>query len=359
MVIRMKGVKRVVSKGRVYFYHRKTMTKLPGEPGTTSFMDTLAAAENCAAAVTETSALPGTLGALIGAYRASPEFTELAERTRRDYQKVFDYLKPLDPLPLHEIDGAYLYQVRDKAFAKRRRRFANYVKQVLSRLFNWGKRRGLAPANPAADVDAIRRPRDAKSVNRSWKDAEIAAVLAAASPELKVAIALGAYLGLREADMLVVTWKAYDGTAFEIRQRKTGETLWIPAHAELRAILNAAKVRRTSPIIVVGARGQPYTQTGFQTRFFGLIRKLRLEGKIGDGLSFHGLRHTVGRKLAETGCDARTIAAILGHATTAMADHYSRHADRRQLARAAVAKMERAANRKRKTAADKNGKPRV
>lgn len=347
MVIRVKGVKRVVSKGCVYYYHRKTMTRLPSEPGTTAFMDALAAAQQTASRVEEPKR--GTLGALIAQYRSSPEFTGLADRTKYDYQKVFDYLRPLDAMPLHDIDRQFLYGVRDKAFAKRKRRFANYVVQVLSRRFNWGKHRDLAADNPAADVEPIRRPRNARQINRPWKDEEIATVLEAAPPELRVAIGLGAHLGVREADMLALTWKSYDGTAFEIRQAKTGEPLWVPAHKELRTILNERRERRLSPIIVVGAKGKPFTQSGFQTRFFGLLKDLKDAGKIGEGLTFHGLRHTVGRKLAEAGCDTRTIASILGQKTTAMAEHYSQQANRHHLAKAAIAKLERNGR--------KNGKP--
>jgi integrase len=346
MIIRLPGVKRVKAKGHVYHYHRATMTRLPGVPASVEFLAALADANAKHNAALATQPLPGTLGGLIAAYRASPEFTELAARTRADYHKVFDYVKPIEKLALLEIDAPYLYKVRDKAFAKKKRRFANYCVQVLSRLFNWGKRRGLAPGNPAADVEPIRRPRDAKPVNRPWSDKEIGTVFAAASPELQVAIALGAYLGLREGDALTATWRSYDGAAFEIRQRKTGEPLWVPAHTELRRILDDAKSRRTSPQIVVNTEGKPYSQTGFQTRFFGLIKKLRDNGKVAPGLSFHGLRHTVGKKLAESGCDARTIAAILGHSTTAMAEHYSRHADRRHLAKVAIRKLEAGAGKK-------------
>jgi integrase len=95
------------------------------------------------------------------------------------------------------------------------------------------------------------------------------------------------------------------------------------------------------PIIVVGARGRPFTQAGFQRRFFGLIRRLVEEAKVQPGLSFHGLRHTLGTLLAEDGNDPRTIAAVLGQQTTAMADHYSRTAERRHLAAAAITRLER------------------
>jgi integrase len=354
MVIRMKGVKRVLSKGRVYYYHRRTMTRRAGEPGTTEFMDGLAAAERGS---TAPPPLPGTLDALIGAYRAAPEFTGLAARTKADYQKVFDYLKPLGPLPLGEVDRAFLYAVRDKAFGRKKRRFANYVLQVLSRLFNWGKSRGIALDNPAADVETIRRPRDAPTVNRRWTDAEFKTVMAEAADGMRIAIGLGGYIGFREGDAIAVAWSRYDGTAFEVNQGKTGAPLWVPVHRELKLLLDAWKSRRSSPIIVVGAKGRPYTQTGFQTMFFGLLRRLKAEGKIGEGLSFHGLRHTVGNRLAEAGCDTRTIAAMLGQRTTAMAEHYSRAADRKHLVREAVTKLERNGRQKRKTSADRSGKP--
>ena len=352
MVIRIKGVKRVVSKGRVYYYHRKSGLRLPGVPGTTIFADALKAAENGAVMA---DGIPGTLGGIIAAYRAAPEFTGLQERTRADYQKVFDYLKPLGVLPIGEVDRAYLYEVRDKAFKRRKRRFANYVTQVLSRVFNWAKRRNMADDNPAADVEPIKRPKDAPIVNRAWTDDELATVLAAAPLELRVAIALGAYLGFRVGDMLRLTWSAYDGLAFQIRQHKTGEELWVPVHRHLKTILDAHKERRRSPVIVIGAKGKPFTVSGFQTRFFGMLRRLRKEGKVAKGLSFHGLRHTVGRKLGEAGCAARTIADMLGQKTTAMGEHYSRHANRKHLVREAVTALERNSAENGKP----NGKPPV
>jgi integrase len=339
MVIRMKGVKRVVSKGKIYFYHRKTMTRLPGEPGTTAFMDALAKA--AAARGRPGAKEPGSWGELAEAYRASPEFGRLAPRTKSDYEKVFNYLAPIDRMPLEEMDQPFLYAARDKAHGKKGRRFGNYLVDVTRIVFNWGKRRRLASGNPASDVEKIRRPKNAPIVNRPWTDWEYAAVMAAAGPELRVSIAIGAHVGLREGDMLKVTWASYDGTAFEIRQGKTGESLWVPATGDLRAVLDEAKKRRTSPLIVTNTRGGAYTQSGFQSRFFGLLLKLKKAGKIDPGLSYHGLRHWVGKNLAEVGCDAKTIAAVLGHSTTTMAEHYSRTADRRHLAAAAIRKIER------------------
>lgn len=334
-VIRLRGIKKVRAKGHVYYYHRATMSRLPGLPGSAEFMARLGELEGLIPA----EARPGTLGALVTAYRASPEFAALATRTRADYQRVFDYLQPLDPAGLIQIDGRFLYVVRDKAAKAKKRRFANYVIQVLRLLFSWGIKRSQCDKNPALAVDFVKRPKNAPVVNRPWKQAELETVLAEAPPELRIAIALGAFVGLREADALKVTWACYDGAEFEVRQGKTGNSVLVKAHARLREILDLAP--RVSPVIVIGARGQPFTQAGFQRRFFGLIRRLVEEGKVESGLSFHGLRHTLGTLLAEDGNDPRTIVAVLGQRTTAMADHYSRTAERRHLAAAAITRLER------------------
>src|SRR5262249_29118966 len=142
---------------------------------------------------------PGTLGALIAAYRASPEFELLAPRTRADYQKVFDYVKPLAGDPLLKITPNYVRDVRDAAFRKHKRRFANYVVQVLRLLFAWGHGR-FVDKNQAV-VPKLRRPRGAPKANRRWTRDELAIVLGAAPPELRLPIALAVCTGMRESDV--------------------------------------------------------------------------------------------------------------------------------------------------------------
>ncbi|HVM81665.1 MAG TPA: site-specific integrase, partial [Stellaceae bacterium] len=84
---------------------------------------------------------------------------------------------------------------------------------------------------------------------------------------------------------------------------------------------------------------------GFQREFFKLIRKLEIAGSVAKGLTYHGLRHTVGKRLADAGCDTRDIQAWLGHRTSAMAEHYAKEADQRLRVKGAVAKLKRAARR--------------
>lgn len=334
MIVRLKGVKRVRSKGRVYYYHRKTMTRLP-VPGAPGFSAKL---EELNRQTVELSGKPGAFGALVGSYRASPEFAALASSTIAKYQKIFDALAGFDRMPLAAIDRDFLYGLRDKMAAARKRAWTNLMLALLKSLFNWGMKRGHVKANPAASVEKIRRPRSAPVVNRPWRREELDVVLDAAPAWLRVPIAIAAYTGLRESDVLRATWACYDGSAFEARSLKTNTPMWVPTHTRLRALLDAAP--RLDERIVLGARGRPIGQSTLTTSFFGLLKRLREEGRVGSGLSFHGLRHTLGTALAEAGCDPPTIAAVLGQASTGMAEHYSRHANRRHLAATAMAKLE-------------------
>src|SRR5476651_2105529 len=108
---------------------------------------------------------------LIESYKEHAAFTDLAPHTRRDYQRVFDYLRPIADTPLGRFDPPLVVGIRDKA-ALRGRRFCNYAKAVLSLTFSWGVERGLLALNPANGVKNIRRARGTPYANRPWSDAE-------------------------------------------------------------------------------------------------------------------------------------------------------------------------------------------
>ena len=55
----------------------------------------------------------------------------------------------------------------------------------------------------------------------------------------------------------------------------------------------------------------------------------------------HGLRKAAARRLAEAGCSANEIAAITGHATLAEVSRYTKAAEQKRLAKAAIWRLER------------------
>lgn len=93
---------------------------------------------------------------------------------------------------------------------------------------------------------------------------------------------------------------------------------------------------------MTGIQGRAFTSAGFRAVFFGLLRKLRAGGRVAEGLTFHGLRHTVAVALAEAGASTRDIMAVTGHRTEAMVATYVRDAGTDRRARSAIRRLERA-----------------
>lgn len=332
------GINTVTAKGRTYHYHRETGTRLTGEYGSVEFMRQVEAL-NAGKQLDGPKPSDGTFGAMFAEYRASPEFTQLSLRTKADYLDIIDYLKPLAGVLVSSVDEQRVLKIRDKAFDKRKRRFANYVLQFLSMVYGWGKPRGYCKFNPARDVPKIKKAHGAKKVNRAWHDHERIAMLANATPQVKLCIALCMFAALREGDAVRIKTKFYDGRSIDIDQGKTGNPLSLPVHRELKVILDAelARLPRTPEApLLLNRSGRAFTESGVRSSFFKLVRRMEQAGKVQPGLSLHGLRHTVGKTLAEAGASTKTIAAVLGHKSERMAEHYSREADRKRLAHSGI-----------------------
>jgi Phage integrase family len=345
--IRVKGFKIFRDRhGKLRCYHRATgvavdLTKAPF--GSAEFF---AACEQIAAKTRPPSAArPGTLGMLITEYRKHEDFTDLAERTRRDYQRVFDFLKPIESTPLANFDRPLVVRIRD-AGRKHGRRFANYAKAVLSIAFEWGVERGYLKFNPAKRIASIRRPKDSPEANRPWSDDERHAVLEAALPHMKPAIALMMFTGLGPKDALHLPRTFYRDGEIATRRSKTGEPVFWPAPSELQSILAAAPTHNAMTLCA-NSNGKPWTESGFRASWRPLRVQLERTGEIGKNLTMYGLRHTVAVILRECGCDERTIADALGQKTIEMARHYSKGADLKPKMRGVVANFDAELNRRR------------
>lgn len=181
--------------------------------------------------------VPGSLAALITAYKASAEWKNLRPATRTDYLKALDPLHGrYGHLPVKTMPREFVMRLKDQYAEKDgvpTPRRANRMIAVLRLLLSWGVDRGWRRDNPAL------RPRllPTHGGYRPWTDREVAAFLASAPAELAFAARLALATGQRKADLLRLTWSAWDGSAIEVVQAKTGARLWIPAHRELRAAL--------------------------------------------------------------------------------------------------------------------------
>jgi integrase len=351
---RPKHIKVSRVNGTEYHYDRLTNLPILAEPGTNEYFKEI---ERGRAGRGKAVKSEGTLGRLVLEYKETPQWSTKSPRTKSDYEKVFNYLKPLDAMPITKINKTFIIKLRNQAYNKgegRGRRFCNYLVQVMSIVFNvCMEDLGLAEENPADGINDIQRPNDAPIANRVWQLAEARAVFRAVrerNENLLAAVAVGHYTGLREGDVISLLRKAYNGKMIQTRVNKTGEKIWIPAHPELREILDPYLAQRDAardvlPLklgdepLILNRRGKPYTSNGFQGSFFKIIRQLEAESVVDDGLTFHGLRSSCATALAEVGCSAHEIMAVLGHTTLEMAQKYTKEAERRRLAGQAFTRL--------------------
>jgi integrase len=142
------------------------------------------------------------------------------------------------------------------------------------------------------------------------------------------------YTGQRVGDVAAMKWSQYDGTGISVRQEKTHAPLWIPAHSTLKAALDSA--HRHSEFIT----GAHYT-AGSLSR----VIKRELQKLGAAQYTAHGLRKNAAIALAEAGCTPHEVAAITGHRSLRMVQHYTAGAEQKKLAQRAISRLEVARTR--------------
>ena len=344
-LIRVGGVNRVTAKGRVYYYHRATGKRLRADPSDATAFSAEVAALNQSKGVAIAATKPASLGGLIAAYRASPGFLELADDTRKGYQRGFDACKPLDAMPVSSLDQAFILAFQERVYKRRGRWLANQVVTVLSIVLGWGVPRGIVNRNAAAGVPKIRRRKGAPVANPAWTAREIDIALKRSSGGLRKAIALASFAGLRKKDVVELPRTARANGELSIVQSKTGHDLTMFEARRLSSILDekdiAPEGRTIGATLVVNRLGEPYTRDGLDSVFEKLKVDLVREKLIRPGLTFHGLRKSLGKRAADAGFSENDIAATLGHSSPASARPYTVEAARTTGAKRVIRGLDR------------------
>lgn len=348
--VKISGIKIVrVKSGEVYRYHRSTGERLKANPDThlAAFLDEVKALDARIAQKVPPSDKPGSLGALFTLYKGAPEFLQLEAASKKGYQRAIDVLKSQHDKPLAAIDQPYILAMRDEVFDAHGRWLANMVVAVLSIVLGWGVPRGHVAANAAKGVPKIRRPKNKGVANKAWRPAEIEAfmkathLLAIGGSGLRKAVALAYYAGLRKADVVRAPKTARRGGSIDMDMiNKSGRELSIFEAKRLTAILNEKdefqlgraahrEGRTVAGTLVLNRLGKAYTEDGLDSTFDKVKRKLVEAGTIRPGLTFHGLRKSLGKAAADLGMSENDIAGALGHANPASARVYTVEAGRR------------------------------
>ena len=318
------GIKRYRSAGKTYCYHRATGTRIEEPFGSPEFFARVAALDDKAKAA-EARERAGSLGHVMRLYKASPAFTQLAPRTRSDYAGVMDYLSAIEHHPVVDMTQGVCATIRDKAFAHRGRRFANYVLSLLSILLGFAGERDLVEVNVAKGMKRVRKAHDAPEGSRPWTVDEVRTVLATLNPYMRVPFAVMAFTGMRIGDVLALPRSAYDGKTLRRRTAKRHVMAAVNVVPALARILDEAP-KGNATTLCVSSRGRPWNYNGLMTEWRKVKLRLEADRKIGLGLTAHGLRHTVAVILREAGFHERQIADMLAQEDPDVSLEYAREA---------------------------------
>ncbi len=276
----------------------------------------------------------GTFSAVILAYKESPEWRELSDRTRSERERHLAKIEAAwGDLAVSGLEARHVLQLRDRYASTPGE--ANNIVRSLSSLMSWSIPRGWRTYNPCTKIRMLRIGEG--YAPWAWEDIETFRTHARA--DLWCAAALALYSGQRQADVLGMLWSDVQDGLLSVTQSKTGKKLWIPMHNNLRALL--AEMPRASVHVLTNTRGVPWTTDGFKTSWGDELKRDVFKELSEKQLVFHGLRKSAVVFLLEAGCTDAEVSAITGQ-SRGMVAHYARQVNQKKLAAAAVLKWQAA-----------------
>ncbi|MFT6462856.1 MAG: integrase [Maricaulis maris] len=281
----------------------------------------------------------GTIGALLFHYECSGDYRDLGSSTKAARKRILDKMdRSIGAFLFADLTPLHIKTWRDNASGPEA---GNSLVKTLRKVFAVAQEDALIKSNPAKAVKYRRgrpggwTPWDVHDVERFIKRHP------RGTPAYK-ALCLFLFTGARVSDVRRM------GPQHE---RNRGSWLHFTQH----------KGRNRSPIIVDvpivtplrdALEQCPSDQMAYMTSSYG--RPFRSDRSFGnwfakrvaeagiEGKSAHGIRKGLGDILAEIGCTAHQIMAILGHTTLKQAENYTRLADRKRMAGAGMAHLETA-----------------
>ena len=300
-MVELKGLHTVKSKGKTYYYAWRGGPRIEAEFGTPAFHAAFQDAVNPLADLDRRR-----FEAWVTLFKASDEFREMAATTKRVWGPWFDEIKTeFGTLRTRQFDRPQI-RAAIKKWRNRWRatpRAADMGKQVLSRILSFAVDEGAITLNPCTGISNLYQ------ANRSdiiWEADDLELLFKHASKEVADAAKLAAATGLRQSDLLRLTWSNVKANAIERKTGKSGNrrTATIPVTAQIRAVLDG--IPRRAAVILTTTAGRPWKSFG--TSWNDTMHKAGLNER---DLHFHDLRGTAATNYYRAGLTIREIAVIL------------------------------------------------
>ena len=326
----LQGVHKVTAKGRTYWYAWRGAgaPRLKGEPGTSEFVASLEAAHAGRRAGDKTK-----ISGLVIAYKRDPAWIGLAEKTRTNWAPWLDRIQGhFGELPIAAFDRPLIRQAIKKWRDQYRAtpRSADVGLQVLSRVLSFAVEEGQLAVNPVAGIPHIYQANRAEVI---WLAEDLEQLARHASPEVMLAARLAVLTGLRQADLLRLSWSHVQANSIEIRTGKSGgtKTTLIPLHAALRALLDTIPKKATT--VLVNSDGRPW-RSGFGSSWNKAVTR------AGIAKHFHDLRGTAATALYRAGFTSREIADVMTWSEAGVEQLVDRYVKRDELLRDRIRRLD-------------------
>lgn len=328
----LKGIAKVRTKGRTYYYAWRGGPRLSGEPGTPGFM----ASYNRAVEQYRTPD-KNRFASVIADYKANPAYTGLRASTRAQWGKWLDRIRAsFGDFSVVQFDRTdrirVVIRLWRNAWAKTPRT-ADYGLQVLSRVIAHGVETGRIARNPCEGIGHLYK-NDRSTI--IWLDVDLAMLKATCSAEIADAVDMARFTGLRLGDLVRLSWSHVGEDAIIIFTSKSGyrREAIIPLHDELRELL--ARIPKRSTTILTSTRGKPWSKDGFGSSF---NKSKKDAGLAGRDLHFNDLRGTAATCFYIAGFDIREIAETMGWEETSAEKIIRRYVGRDAATREKILKM--------------------
>lgn len=259
------------------------------------------------------------LAHILNAYIASPEWQNLAPRTRQVWRHIVERIRARwgetsalswsDPRRVSDV-------IRWRNDYSHQPRTADHQITVLNHLLGWARLNGMIHVNVAAKI-----PRLYKNGTRAeiiWLAEEIKRFCTAAPPAVADGMRLAAKTGLRRADLIGLTWAEVEPLRIKRVTLKSGrrrKRAMIPVTPDLHALLNelATRPRRADAnTVLVNSRGKSWSGDGFSHRFNAVRDALDIRHTDGRLKHLHDVRGTYATRLVRLGLSDQDIGDIMG-----------------------------------------------
>lgn len=321
----------VRSKGKTYTYAWRGGPRIMAAQGTAAFAQEVA--ERHAERKTgDTSKISG----LVVRYRASEEWKRLSAKTRANWSPWLDRISDhFGVLTIRAFDRPGVVRlIKDWRNGYRETpRAADMGMQTLSRLLSFAGEEGLLANNMASKVPSLYR------VDRSeiiWTADDLAELEKHASAEVMHAARLAALTGLRQGDLLRLSWSHIGQHEIEVRTAKTSRVARIPIYDRLREALKA--VPRRSTRVLTTTKGLPW-KTGFGASWQTAVKA------AGIDKHFHDLRGTAATEFYRAGLSVREIADIMAWSQQHVERLIDRYVKRDELLKDRIRRLDENARR--------------